>query len=202
MIRAIREKCILLPPHFFSTCLGLPPVRRLVASLTLALFLFNILGYGGLLVKLRSVAEEKLTQRLDTNEHDMGGSLTVKVPFKLPEFAYIEPDYMVNTEIEQDGDIYRVIKQRHYSDTLYMVCIKDDLSTKIDTAIDEFAQSFAGDNADANKLVKTSPIKDYLNTLIGLSPTETGWEKTIVHPDVAMSLADVPATPITHPPLA
>jgi len=57
---------------------------------------------------MKSIESKKLAQRLEDKRYDVGGSLTVKMPFA----GYLEPDYMVNTEIERDGNIFRVINQR------------------------------------------------------------------------------------------
>lgn len=171
------------------------PLRRLIASVVLLLFLFNILGYGGLLLQLQRIANEKLTARLDDKHYDVGGSLTVKMPFA----GYVEPDYMINTEIKRDGDIFRVINQRQYADTLYLVCIKDEASSKINGKINDFVQSFSGDDSD-NQNIKVDFTKDYLTTIIGLSIIEQGWGKTIEHNLVQVVIPDAPVASLTHPP--
>lgn len=170
-------------------------MRRLLASLVLLIFLFNILGYGGLLFRLKSVAGNKLTKRLDDKHYDVGGSLTVKMPFA----GYIEPDYMVNTEMKRDGDIFRVIKQRQHADTLYLVCIKDEASSRINNEINDFVQSFAGDDSD-NQNVKVDFTKDFLSEIIGLSMIEQGWGKTIEHKNVQLFMPDAPVSSLIHPP--
>ena len=173
-------------------------MKRLLSSLVLILFLFNILGYGGLLFGLKNIANEKLTQRLDVNRHSMGGSMTIKMPYS----GYMEPDYMVNTEIKRDGDIFRVINQRQYADTLYLVCIKDEVSTKISDTIYDFVQSFAGNDDDTQNVVKTAVVKDYITTLISLTRMEEGWVKVITPTNISSSISDLKFAPPTPPPAA
>lgn len=171
-------------------------MKRLLASLVLVLFLFNILGYGGLLLGLKNIANERLTARLDVNRHAMGGSMTIKMPYS----GYMEPDYMVNMEIKRDGDIFRVINQRQYADTLYLVCIKDEISTKISDTFYDFVQSFAGNDEDNQNVVKTTVVKDYITTVISLTRMENGWEKVISPPTVSIALSNLNFAPPTPPP--
>lgn len=173
-------------------------LKRIISSLVLVLFLFNILGYGGLLMKLKGIASSKITQKLNTELYDMGGSMTIKMPYA----GYIEPDYMVNLEIKQDGEIFRVIKQRQHADTLYLVCLRDEASTKINSAYEEFVQSFAGHDNDNQKNVKVEVEKNYLSSLIDLTPTENGWVKTLVHTSGSFDLTGVQSSPPTPPPPA
>ncbi len=67
--------------------------------------------------------------------------------------ARIQHYETINGQFEKGGIVYRMVKQRLYHDTLYIVCVKDDLASKINTALADFAQSFSGHDDDGQQKV-------------------------------------------------
>jgi len=124
-------------------------VKRLFAIVVLNIFLLNVLGYYGVLLGLKTRSGHELTQRLDSDMYDLGATVTFQVPITLPYGTDSRGYERVDGEFEKDGVVYRMVKQRYYKDVLYIVCIKDEKSTRINTALEDFVQSFAGQDDDS-----------------------------------------------------
>jgi len=82
---------------------------------------------------------------------------------------------------------------------LYLVCIKDEASSKITGKINDLVQSFAGDDSD-NQNIKVDFSKDYLSTIVGLSAIEQGWGKAIEYNYLQQFAPDAPVASLIHPP--
>ena len=95
-----------------------------------------------------------------------------------------------------------MVMQRRYQDTLYIVCIKDSKSTKINGALAELAKSFAGqeDNSDQKASAPIGFIKDYVSTAIGLTSFINGWQSDITKTSFANYFFDSYYASIVHPP--
>ena len=176
-------------------------MKRLVAIVILNVFLLNVLGYYGVLVSLKKSAAQNLTEKLDSDMYDLGSTVTFKVALTVPYAVDSETYERVNGEFEKDGIVYRMVKQRLYHDTLYIVCIKDDMASKINRALAEFVQSFAG-QADDGQQTAASPglIKDYVNTTIALTPFIGGWEIEVARTSAPQYFFDSYFASIVHPP--
>lgn len=175
-------------------------IRRLLAWTTLGIFLLNVLGYYGILVGMKEASGERITSRLDSQLYNLGGNITVKVPLALP-FEVSSQHFAQNDgEFEMDGEVYRIISQRHYNDTLYVVCLRDDISTRINTALADYVQSFGGQE-DGNDQ-QSAPIffKDFISDDIAITNANTGWEKDIPLGNLVDVFADKYFSSIIHPP--
>lgn len=176
-------------------------MKRLFAIVVLSIFLLNVLGYYGVLLGMKAVAGDDLAERLNSDMYDLGATVTFKVPLLIPYGVDSRSYENVNGEFEKDGEVYRLVKQRMYKDTLYIVCIKDEKTSKINTALDDFVQSFAGQEDDSQqKTSAPSLIKDYVNTEITLTTVVTGWEKEVIQVSVLQPFIDSYTSSIVHPP--
>jgi hypothetical protein len=176
-------------------------VKRLIAIVVLNIFLLNVLGYYGVLLGLKTASGDQITERLNSDMYDLGGTVTFKVPLAVPYGTDSRNYESVNGEFEKDGEIYRLVKQRFYQDTLYIVCIKDEKTSKINSALEDFVQSFAGQEDDSQqKSVSQNLIKDYVNTKIALIPAVTGWEEEVVKVPAVHYFFDSYFATIVHPP--
>lgn len=176
-------------------------MKRLFAIVILGIFLLNVLGYYGVLLGLKAVAGDDLTEKLNSDMYDLGATVTFKVPLAVPYGVDSRSYENVNGEFEKDGDVYRLVKQRMYQDTLYIVCIKDEKTSKINSALEDFVQAFAGQEGDSQqKTPVPSLIKDYVNTEIALTTTVTGWEKEVIQVSVSQHFFDSYSASIVHPP--
>jgi hypothetical protein len=88
-------------------------------------FLFNIGGYYIVFFGLRFHSDIQIQQRLESNQLSSEETLLLKIPMPLPystgekDFEYIKGNF------EHKGEFYKLLKQKHENDTLYIVCLKD-----------------------------------------------------------------------------
>ena len=175
-------------------------VKRLIAIAVLHVFLLNVLGYYGILLGLRAHAEKELSEMLDSDMYDLGGSVTFKIPLTVPYGVNSEFYERVSGQFEKDGITYRMVKQRLFHDTLYIVCVKDDLASKINNALADLAQSFAGQDDDDQKTAAPGFLKDYITSVTSLAPSQPGWQLDVVRTSVPRNFFDSYFSSIVHPP--
>jgi hypothetical protein len=175
-------------------------VKRLLTIVVLHVFLLNVLGYYGILLGLRAHAGEELSEMLNSDMYDLGGSVTFKIPLTVPYGVNSEFYERVSGEFEKDGVTYRMVKQRLYHDILYIVCVKDDLSSKINQALADLAQSFAGQGDDDQKTAAPGFIKDYITSITSLASSQPGWQLEVVKTSVPRYFFDSYFSSIVHPP--
>lgn len=155
------------------------------------LFLLNVLGYYGVLVGLQLKNKQNLQAQFDSDEYERQHEVTIKVPLTIP-YATDSKDYTrVDGEFEHEGEVYRMVKQKLQSDTLYIVCVKDATSKDIKQALAEYVKSFTDKPASEKSQSKPlqNLIKDYIATTTSLQNNTFGWsnvvaygEKVIAHP--------------------
>ncbi|HZY80837.1 MAG TPA: hypothetical protein VFE50_15040 [Cyclobacteriaceae bacterium] len=177
-------------------------MKRLFAIVILNIFLLNVLGYYGVLLGLKTHSGDELSQRLDSDMYDLGATVTFQVPLTMPYATDSHGYERVDGEFEKDGAVYRMVKQRYYQDVLYIVCIKDEKTTHINNALEDFVQSFAGQDDDNSQQHTSAPslIKDYVDYYVTLTPSVNGWEKEVTNNSVARNLIDSYFASIIHPP--
>ena len=164
-----------VPFHIFKV------VKRGFTIFLLALFLLNVLGYYGVFLGLQVNNTRAMQARFDTDSYEQMHEVTVKVPLTV---AYLNDsrDYVrVDGEFEHQGEVYRMVKQRYQSDTLYIVCVKDNTSKKINQALTDYVKTFSDKPAGEKGNTKTIQnfIKDYLSTTTELQLQYDGWNNSI-----------------------
>ena len=91
-------------------------------------------------------------------------AITIKLPVDETYRSNMDNYERVDGEFEYEGTMYRLVKQKFYNDTAYIVCYKDDKSIAIKDALQDYVKSFAHD--PANKKSEHASfsffIKDYL----------------------------------------
>ena len=62
------------------------------------------------------------------------------------------------------GEFYRLVKQKYQNDTLFIVCIKDQASKRIQQAVTDYAKTFTDKPIDTkhNGKANFNFVKDYL----------------------------------------
>lgn len=156
-------------------------VKRIIAILLVFLLLFNALGIYGLLEGLKYKTAQDLVKRLDNHQYSQDETITLKVPFTIPYQLDSEGYERVDGEIEHNGEFYRLVKQKLENDTLFIVCIKDHASKRIDQALTDYVKTFTDKPIDAKNAGKqlTSFIKDFLPTSIKISSVSEGWNYAV-----------------------
>jgi len=99
-------------------------MKRVFALLFLFVFFFNVGGYYIMYWGLRQQANAELRDQLDAGLYTENQTVTIKVPVALP--YQTDRDYeRVDGSFEYKGDFYKLVKQKTQSDTLYVICIRD-----------------------------------------------------------------------------
>jgi hypothetical protein len=163
-------------------------VKKGITISVLILFLLNAVGLYGILVGLQFKFAAEANKELDDDLYSTTDAITIQVPLSLP-YSIEEQDYhRVTGEFEHQGEIYRLVKQKLNRDTLYIVCIKDSKSKKINQALADYVKTFTDRPFNAKqhgtKLIY-SIIKDFLNTGIKIENDSDGWGACMLYQDVA-----------------
>jgi hypothetical protein len=165
------------------------------------LFLLNVLGYYGVLVGLQLKNKQDLQAQFDSDEYERQHEVTIKVPLTIP-YATDSKEYSrVDGEFEHEGDVYRMVKQKLQSDTLYIVCVKDATSKDIRQALAEYVKSFTDKPASEKSQSKTLQnfIKDYIATTTSLQSKSSGWSNNVTHSEKVVAYPNGIAN-VTSPP--
>jgi hypothetical protein len=158
-------------------------VKRGVTIVLLVLFLLNVLGYYGLFMGLQFVNQKEMRALFDDDNFLPEEEITIKVPITVPYATDSREFTRVDGEFEHQGEVYRMVKQRYISDTLFIVCVKDDTSKEIKQALNDYVKSFTDKPSSEKGSTKTIQnfIKDYISCSTVLQSEEGGWNKVLTH---------------------
>jgi hypothetical protein len=178
-------------------------VKRLLTSFLLGLFLLNIVGYYGVFVGISLSGAAAMREQFDT-EKSFQDEVLIKVPIAIP-YAVDATDYQrVDGEFEHQGQVYRLVKQKLQSDTLYIVCVKDVSASKINLALADYIKTFTDKPATTKS--GTAPIfqfsKDYLSITTKITQTTSGWAAPILFSTDDFNLSTVSRDIQSPPPKA
>lgn len=177
-------------------------IRRSACALFLILMVLNTIGYYSLLVLVKDQIADRLAQKIASGAPEPGGDLILKIPLSLPYVAGTGEYESSQGEFTYEGAVYRVLKQKHYNDTLYIVGIHDYQATNVANQIKNLSHAFAGEDKHTGNGLKLidSLSKYYCITQHAILPLSTGWslERTLSEPSrhYTCRLAEI----IFHPP--
>jgi len=177
-------------------------VRKLVSIVFIFLLLFNVLGYYGLFFGLHYQNRQQLIQQFDAEQYQSLETVTIKVPLALPYASDAQEYQRVDGEFVHHGEMYRMVKQRHAQDTLYIVCIKDVQSTRIDQALADYVKTFTDNPSNGGHQAPTLPafIKEYLVSTYTIRQATLGWSSDVRQAKEPAMLIDSFFASIVHPP--
>jgi hypothetical protein len=154
-------------------------MKRIVSLSLLFVFLLNVLGYYGIFLGIRNQIADQMQESFDGNNYSMAtGEIIFKMPIAMPYSADMNEYDRVDGEFEHKGEIYRLVKQKFLHDTLYIVCVKDVRSEKIDQALEDYVKTFSSNPSGEKGNSKTIQvlIKDYFSATISVESNNLGWE--------------------------
>lgn len=157
-------------------------MKRGFTLFMLALFLLNVLGYYGVFVGLQFKNSREMQARFDNEDYARTQEITIKVPITVP-YATDSREYTrVDGEFEHQGEVYRMVKQKLQSDTLYIVCVKDNTSKDIKQALADYVKTFTDKPANEKSNSKTAQnlIKDYMVSSTTLQTISDGWNNRLI----------------------
>jgi len=180
-------------------------MKRLGAYLLLVIFVLNVFGYYGLFVGARFYFEREIKASLDVDDYEDSSEFTFKVPLTLPYASDMSEYKRVDGEFNYHGEVYRLVKQKFVQDVLFIVCVRDAQSKKIDRALEDYVKTFADNpSSEKNHSKSAAPaiIKDYFSTVIAIEKKQLGWEHSLLWPEVSQGKISSFQQPIIQPPRA
>jgi hypothetical protein len=153
-------------------------MKKFTSYVLVMLLLLNVMGYYGVFIGLKYSHSASINQRLDDSQYDESHTVTIKVPLTIA--YYNDTEYQrVTGEIEHNGEVYRLVKQKYEKDTLYIVCIKDLESKRIKQALADYVKNFTDHSSDNSLKSIPSFIKDFISTEFSFDPSNKGWTRDI-----------------------
>jgi hypothetical protein len=182
LLEVAETLCELAFPHHFgfpTNPLTFDSVKRLLTLSLLVLFLLNVLGYYGVFVGLQVKSGQAMRDQFDEENYSTEQEVTIKVPITIPYATDSRGYERVDGEFEQNGQIYRLVKQKLQSDTLFIVCIKDNQAEKINQALEDYVKTFTDKPFNTKQNVKAPIVsKDYISTSLCIETVAMGWDFT------------------------
>jgi hypothetical protein len=156
-------------------------MKRSVASLLLLIFVLNVFGYYGVFMGVRFHAAKEIRNSFDVDNYQRASEITIKVPLTMPYSSDMEDYQRVDGEFNYQGNVFRLVKQKLTGDTLYIVCIKDTQTNKIDKALEDYVKTFTDSPSGEKNQSKSAPSisKDYFSSVIEIKMNQSGWEHFI-----------------------
>lgn len=161
-----------------------------------------MLGYYGLFFGLHYQNRQELIQRFDAENYSAMEAVTIKVPIAVP-YANDSQEYQrVNGEFEHNGEFYHMVKQRLSQDTLYIVCVKDQQSKRINQALTDYVKTFTDKPVDGKSHGISLPsfIKEYLVGSYTIKSSSEGWSSNVKHESAPVVFISSFCSSIVHPP--
>ena len=177
-------------------------IRRSACILFLILMVLNTIGYYSFLVLVKEQMGSRLSRKIAAGAPEPGGDMILKIPLTVPYPTGSEEYEAAEGEFSYEGAVYTVLKQRHYNDTLYVVCIHDYKATQVAHQINDLSHAFAGkgDHPGTGLKLIDSLSKYYCFTQHTILSLSAGWslDCTLSKPSHRYSchLAEI----IYHPP--
>jgi len=178
-------------------------VKKTLTVFMLVVFLLNVLGFYGVFLGLKFSNSLQAMRAMDEDRYSLENSITFKVPLTVPYYTGNEDEYKrVDGEFEHNGEVYRMVKQKLFRDTLYIVCINDQKSKSINEAMSDYVKTFSDKPASAKQqnVKSLSFLKDYFSTSINIEQGLQGWNKKVVYPVYRNLYSEQSARQIFSPP--
>jgi hypothetical protein len=178
-------------------------LKRFSTIVMLVLFLLNVLGFYGVFVGLQFKYAQEANDQLDAEQYSSADAMTFRIPLTVP-YSTDHQDYeRINGEFEHDNEVYRLVKQKLFRDTLYIVCVKDSKSKKINQALVDYVKTFSDKPVNAkqhNGKQVLSFIKDYVTTGVSVESESSGWNKSFRYEDFTHHYLSFHSSRIKYPP--
>jgi hypothetical protein len=127
--------------------------------------------------------------------------LIVEVPMDLPYGTEGEWE-KAEGQFEHKGEMYRIVKHKFNLGSVFIACVKDSETTRINQQLEDFAQTFSDKPVDAKQNAKSVPsfIKEYISNAVSVKPSVVGWSLEVAYVLAPQSLVPSFFSSIVHPP--
>ena len=178
-------------------------MKKVITISVLIIFLLSGVGLYGILVGMQLRLTLEAEKAIDEDRYATTETITLQVPLTLP-YSLNEHGYQrVTGEFEHQGEVYRLVKQKLHRDTLYIVCVKDNNSKKINQALADYVKTFTDRPFNAKQQgtkLAYSLSKDYLNSGIDIENDSDGWRECVPYGDFAHQYSSSYSMRIKYPP--
>ena len=114
---------------------------------------------------LRYQAKSEISQRLDDEQYSEAETITFEIPLAVP-YGFDSKDYeRVDGEFEYKGEFYKMVKQKLFRDTLYIVCINNKSEKELITDMTNFVKlstDLPSSSKDHSKVLNNL-LKEYVS---------------------------------------
>lgn len=178
-------------------------VRRPIAYLMLVLFLLNVVGYYGIFEGLKVKSTADWAALAGENEEGLGQTVTFKIPLSVPYATDSREFQRIEGQFQFGGEVYQLVKQKLLRDTLYVVGVKDETSTKWGRALTDYVMTFSDTSEDDDSQSTTIQhgfSKDFISESVGVSGDNAGWSFVISPSSRLSQFIDSFCSSFVHPP--
>jgi hypothetical protein len=175
-------------------------MKRSISTILVVLVLMNVMGYYGLLVGLQYRNAQNLAARIESGLLEDLETRSLKIP--LPGNPGSEHYNRVDGEFEQNGQVFRLVKQRLYKDTFHIVFIKDEMGTLIKHAMADYARSFSEKSLENEQQLIVLPvfIREYFSRAFQFEASSSALVLEVIKNSYSKVFIATFRASIIHPP--
>jgi hypothetical protein len=146
-------------------------LKKGIAILLLAIYLFNLAGYSLVFGYFIDQSEQKFAEQLDENKYKDAELVEISIPFNLPYTQNNSGFESLEGTVELQGVLYSYVKRRICNDTLYIMCLPNRQKTQLLKEKSRYAgevNDFATTKKEKESTAKkAAPANEYNNTITG-----------------------------------
>jgi hypothetical protein len=139
--------------------------------------------------------------RLEADSYSADDVVVLTLPVTLP-YAIHNPGYeRAVGEVEHAGEFYHLVKQKIENDTLFIVCLKDEVQKRLQQKMNEYAKFSNNLPVDTQKTIDLlgKLFKDYTATFISQPSKFLVLKYNFLFADASLKIMEQ-ALPIDPPP--
>jgi hypothetical protein len=144
-------------------------LKKPIAILLLAIYLFNLSGYSLVFHYFIRQSEQKFAEQLDENKYRDAELVEISIPFNLPYTQNSNQFETLDGSVELNGVLYNYVKRRIYNDTLYIMCLPNQQRTQLIKEKSKYAgevNDFSSTKKEKESTAKKAgPSAEYNNTI-------------------------------------
>lgn len=138
-------------------------MKKIAAIFLLVLFSFNWFGYRMVFNFAQHAGDRQLERSLDEDFYADDDLIELKVAMHMPYQTNRSTYERVDGEIEIEGRLYKYVKRKVVSDTLFLLCLPNVRKMQLETAKNDIFQKMNTENRSDNSEAYWSFFKDLQN---------------------------------------
>lgn len=176
-------------------------MKRFFSIALTILIILNTCGYYLLLVGFRAHNGMVQTSRIASGEYSGSETIIITIPLAIPYAANDKQYKETSGKLVHDKQTYRLVKRRMMNDTLFIVCVKDGVDTKLSGQITTITEAFAETSQKQEKgSFRLQLLKDYLPQKLIINHETAGWARQILSFEPTENYLFNRRAKIFHPP--